>query len=99
MDNVISLEIERDKRLGHIQGQVRCLSCHCSWQAVAPEGVVSGLECPRCSLLHGVFICLVAPDYCYRCRCGCDLFFIVPEGGMCLRCGVRSVPPDAPVSA
>lgn len=49
MTKVFDMELEREKRLPHTTGQVRCQSCGLTWQAVWPTDTpVSDLECPEC---------------------------------------------------
>jgi hypothetical protein len=76
----------------HLRGLARCLACDVCWEAVAPVGVLAGLECPDCSLAKGVFVGLCDPEAAVRfvCDCGCDLFYILPHALQCLQCGVAA---------
>ena len=73
-----------------LRGPARCLHCGHIWEAVSPEGVIDCLECPTCSLSTGVRIGICEPEHGIRfvCPCGCDLYYILPHGCQCLRCGV-----------
>lgn len=74
----------------HLSGPARCLTCRYRWGAVAPTGTMVGLECPQCGLLHGIFEGLVAPQTRFVCQCGCDIYYILPAGFMCVQCGVTA---------
>ncbi len=72
----------------HLRGPARCLGCQHEWEAVAPVGVITSLECPECHLLKGTYIGLVEPSAAYwQCNCGSYLFFILPHCCQCLMCG------------
>lgn len=80
-----------EKSEPHLRGFARCLSCKHEWQAVTPEGLIAGFECPACGLMHGVLQGLCEPENGTRwvCKCGCDLYYILPTNGcQCLMCGV-----------
>jgi hypothetical protein len=74
----------------HLRGPARCLGCGYRWEAVAPEGTITSLECPDCARFHGVFEGVTEPEHGTRfvCDCGCDLYYILPSGCQCLMCGV-----------
>jgi hypothetical protein len=74
----------------HLRGPARCLRCEHHWEGVSPEGIISSLECPGCGLFTGVFEGVTEPEHGTRwvCNCGCDLFFLLPDGCQCLMCGV-----------
>ena len=76
----------------HIQGAARCIECGHVWQAVAPVGTV-GLECPACKTERGAFVGMIPPDseLVRRCDCGNDLFFVLPDGVLCARCGTMQL--------
>ncbi len=69
---VISLDAAREERRPHWQGECVCLACKHLWQGVGPMGVVSGLECPKCSLPQGHTRWPIgAPDGAAFLRCDC----------------------------
>lgn len=71
----------------HLTGRARCLGCKHEWEAVAPVGPVQ-LECPACGLVRGRFIYNVMHDGDHwHCKCGNDLFRIMPDGTYCHACG------------
>jgi hypothetical protein len=74
----------------HLRGPARCLSCKHTWEAVSPEGHIVSLECPQCHCFHGVFEGVTEPSGGTRfvCTCGCDLYYLLPDGCQCLLCGV-----------
>lgn len=88
-DNILPFKAKQAEPdpMRSLHGPVRCLHCEHKWVAVVPVGVIEGLECPECRLLKGVVELLTAPDTVFRCACGCDLYYITPEGCMCLKCG------------
>lgn len=72
----------------HNAGPARCIQCGHQWSAVSPVGTAE-LECPKCKTMKGVFLYPTAPraDAMWRCNCGSDLFYIIPEGCQCYQCG------------
>lgn len=80
-----------EKQTPHLFGTARCLSCKHEWASKTPEGIIVALECPSCGLMHGVLLGVCEPEHGTRwvCRCGCDLFYILPSDGcQCLMCGL-----------
>lgn len=71
----------------YVTGQSRCLNCKFEWVAIAEDYVAIGLECPSCGLFQGVFIGLIVPKLRFVCNCGSDLYYIIPDGCQCVRCG------------
>lgn len=90
MADIINLSMAREARMRHLRGPARCLSCRHEWEAVTPEGCIASLECPACALFTGVLQGVSQPEngVCFVCNCGCDLYYILPDGLQCLRCGV-----------
>lgn len=94
MTEVINLAAVREQREATpptvtAEGEARCISCGHKWHASAPIGV-RWLECPACNLPKGLFVHpFAAPEggYQWKCRCGCDVFYIVPDSVRCLSCG------------
>ena len=82
----------RQKKVPTMRGSARCLHCRHTWEVVVPEGMIMALECPQCGLWKGVLEGLIEPGHGTRfvCYCGCDLFYILPEGCQCLLCGVMA---------
>lgn len=81
----------------YLSGPARCRVCSTNWQAVVdPEVDVHSLECPSCHALKGYLLEFAAPEVMLRCPCGCDLFFIAPDGLYCATCGkpVDDIPPS-----
>lgn len=72
----------------HSEGKARCLDCGHAWEAVAPVGV-TWMECPMCGLMRGRFVWshLREGALHWRCDCGCDLFYVTPDGSYCPNCG------------
>jgi hypothetical protein len=90
MSNVVSLT---DRKSGpHLSGPARCVRCKHEWQAVTPEGVFKGLECPECGNFSGVRWGLIGPEHEYwQCICGCATFALSRTGApICVNCGVRA---------
>jgi len=87
VDNIVDLHAARKEREPHSTGEARCLSCNHEWIAVAPTGTV-WLECPECSIEKGRFVAHHerSGDH-WECDCGCDLFYITPDGMYCPNCG------------
>lgn len=79
----------------HGQGKARCLGCQYEWQAVVPIGTTQ-LDCPACGGWKGVLLGNYTPAVTWTCACGCDLFYITPDGPMCPHCGrLHDQPGDA----
>ena len=70
----------------HITGPAFCQACRHTWTAVAPVGTVH-LECPQCKRDWGTFTHAVEPYEAWACNCGEHLFWLVPAGVMCRKCG------------
>ena len=77
-----------EESLPHLTFEARCLGCGHRWQAVSPEGVIDGLECPVCHVYKGILQGLFIPDEArFVCHCGCDAYYILADGCQCLQCG------------
>jgi hypothetical protein len=72
----------------HLSGIAKCLQCGHEWEAVAPVGSASCLECENCHTYKGVMKGLASPDVMYMCNCGNDVFYVGPDGPMCCLCGL-----------
>ena len=70
----------------HVAGPCRCGACGHEWSGVAPVGAVH-LECPKCRRFWGVFKNAIEPEKAWKCRCGELLFWIIPTGVQCRKCG------------
>jgi hypothetical protein len=81
-DKVVSIR----SRQPHLSGPARCLKCKHEWVAVAEVGTVT-LTCPSCDLDFGVYQAAPVPDLAWQCNCGCQLFYLMPDGHMCAHCG------------
>lgn len=90
--NVVSLDLARLAKAPHTTGPHRCLNCQHTWMCVAPLADEAGhpafLECPQCHHFKGVatgHYLKEGPHW--TCRCGNDLFHIMPTGPYCPNCG------------
>ena len=86
MTNVIDINTNKP----HVSGPAKCLNCGHKWHAIVLKGgYEGGFECEECGHLKGEFIGTFIPkDERFECGCGCDLFFLLPEGkSMCPNCG------------
>jgi hypothetical protein len=70
----------------HIEGPAFCGACGHKWQGAVPVGEVH-LECPECKRYWGLFENAIEPKVAWRCDCGEHLFWLVPEGVQCRKCG------------
>lgn len=87
---VIDLEAFKEAAKEYMRGPARCLHCRHAWEARVLVGTISSLECPHCGLFKGVLEGLIEPGPDGRrwvCDCGCDLYYILPDGVQCLQCG------------
>lgn len=92
MNNVLDFARHQGKpdQEEHLRGKARCLHCRREWEAVAPVGTVSGLECPECNLPKGVLVGLVGAaegKQVWTCNCDCNVFYLTPDAINCLNCG------------
>lgn len=72
----------------HIAATAVCGACLHEWAAVAPVGHTH-LECPKCKRRWGTMKHPIEPTGpAWRCYCGEELFWLLPDGPMCRRCGV-----------
>lgn len=82
----------------HLSGKAKCYGCQHTWEAKAPVGVVTDLECPKCTANKGFILngCYPPQDeYIYTCECKCDLFVVTKKNGfMCVNCGLYHRPYD-----
>lgn len=88
-DNIVEFKPrDADETERHLEGDARCVCCGHNWVAVAPIGE-SQLQCPECETFKGVFVNPVVPRHesMWTCDCGCDLFYVSPEGLTCYQCG------------
>lgn len=87
---LIDLQTAREQRMPHLRGPATCLNCGHTWEAVTPAGTIVGLECSQCGTLKGVYDGFIAPDTRFVCPCGNDLYYLKPDGCMCLNCGLMA---------
>ncbi len=84
---------KKDAVIEHEQtaaGEAFCLQCSHEWVATAPTGT-ERLECPKCLTMKGLFKFEHGPndnELRRECNCGCQLFYLTPEGHMCPNCGI-----------
>ena len=74
----------------HAHGDAFCFQCNHSWIAVAPAGTVQ-LECPSCHTMKGLYkfpFSVSEGELLRECSCGCQLFYLTPEGHLCTNCGI-----------
>lgn len=93
---VISLAAARAERQPHWQGKAICLGCRHEWEAIAPMGTYTDLECAECGLFKGVtkhpFGCDEG-DLEFRCTCGCEALTVYKRAKdgrfytRCMACG------------
>lgn len=91
MSNVVPFKPEEDKH--HASGKARCLDCKYEWIAVLETPYTGSLECPECKLCRGGLKYPMAPNEnvaAWLCNCGCDHFWIVKGGSLCVGCGAVS---------
>lgn len=82
-------------RMPHNTGDCICLGCKHTWVGVTPVGIVDTLECPSCGLMKGTYAYLCEKEGPrWECNCGCQHFFIRPEGVMCVYCGISQTFPE-----
>lgn len=92
MENVVQFKLP-EKSDPHASGEAVCLACKHTWTAVAPVGTAQ-LECPECGTERGVWKYPFSPavgEELWQCNCGCELFYIIPDGHMCYGCGTKQV--------
>lgn len=79
---------EARETIKQLRGTARCMACKHEWEAVAPVGTVSGLECPGCGSMKGCYLHeIIDGDDLYVCNCGNDLMRINSAGCYCANCG------------
>lgn len=89
MSDVVDLAAFRTTRQQHLSGACRCLACQHTWEGVAEVGA-TWLECPACTLPRGRFITeAVYEGEHWVCKCGNDLFYVMPERVYCPNCGAE----------
>lgn len=88
MSNVVDISSQRP----HLNGPAICTECRHEWQAVGiAERDAELMECPSCRKYFGVFRGPQVPSTMFRCTCGSNLFYLVPDGHQCRSCGVVSL--------
>jgi hypothetical protein len=85
MGKVLAFPTPREAE--RLRGPARCVRCAHEWECVSPVGVYAHLECPSCHTDTGVRLGLVAPGTRFVCACGNDLYFVQPDGCLCVQCG------------
>lgn len=95
MTNITSLDQHRkrdaEEKDPHLSGYGKCISCRHEWVSVAPVGVTA-LECPQCETMTGVWSSMIYPHEdveIWQCDCGGDVFWLLRDAFMCLRCGTE----------
>ena len=76
-----------------MNGHGKCMACSHEWTARVPIGTWE-LECPECGLWKGLMMGFVNPaegELLRECRCGCQAFYVTPDGVHCLLCGTTQV--------
>jgi len=76
-----------DQHDPHLSGEAICTTCKYEWVEVAPVGSTD-FECPSCGTHHGLLKYPVVPQSYWECSCGNDLFYVLPSGVMCRKCGL-----------
>ena len=91
---VISLAAAREERHPHWAGECICVACLHAWAGSGPMGIISGLECPSCSLPQGhTRWPFGAPQSAevLRCNCGSEAMTAYKNEGRfyvkCMGCG------------
>ena len=79
---------QKEETKEQLRGPARCLGCGHTWEAVSPVGVYTDLECQNCSTDKGIREGLMAPGTRFVCNCGNDVYYILPDGCLCIQCGV-----------
>ena len=72
-----------------VQGPAHCIACHHEWTAVAKAGEW-WFHCPSCGTNKGTMIFHAAPTEGakrWTCACGCQVFYLTPQGPFCPNCG------------
>lgn len=85
--------IEIPKKWQWASGEAFCIGCDHTWAAVAPTGTTQ-LLCPNCGTEKGTWkfpFQLPDGELIRECQCGNRLFYITPEGHMCIRCGIYQI--------
>jgi hypothetical protein len=83
--------IDIDDYRPHWVGIAVCRDCKHEWEAIAPAGIVSGLECPNCGAMKGGSKYEFGAETEWKCNCGCYDFFITGGNTHCRKCGVAQV--------
>lgn len=84
--------VDIDSMKPHLSGPAICTECGHEWQAVmVKERDAELMECPSCRKFFGVMRGPQVPDTMWRCKCGSNLFYLVPDGHQCRSCGVVSL--------
>lgn len=86
---IIQLSDLREASRPRLEGIARCIACRHEWRAgVDGHDPLVWLECPECHLQRGRLAFPVeheGPHY--ACKCGNDLFYIMPGRAYCPHCG------------
>jgi len=73
----------------HLTGEAVCSGCKHEWVAVLPVGF-EWIECPSCGGSKGLLKHPCIPDEYWRCKCGSDLFYLMPAGARCRECALMA---------
>ena len=87
MGEIVSLHKKNDQ---HGSGEAFCYFCKHEWVAVVPTGVTE-FECPACETEKGRFKFPFYPkegQMIRVCNCGNELFYLTPDGHLCVNCGI-----------
>lgn len=88
MSNILSFGKIEDKPTA--EGDAKCLDCKYEWVAIIETPYDSSLECPKCKSFRGGLTTPMAPNentIVYKCNCGCNHFWVVNNGILCVGCG------------
>lgn len=89
MSNVVKFDPNANKP--HSEGPMKCARCGHEWIQVCKfEDRLLAHECPECKLEAGHYHGF-GPEVgslCFTSDCGCEFFYVTPEGVMCIGCGV-----------
>ena len=97
MSNVTDLADWKYAQQPHLEGSIKCMECGHEWRAVRPKANEPWwFECPSCGLEKGRPVGpyeFSGPTW--VCKCGNDLFHLMPQGAYCPHCATWFMPEDA----